>query len=52
MSRLPYFLDKRLTDGGEVKLTLRPLFTLRKIPWYSFLLKAESIRDPYCGWKV
>jgi hypothetical protein len=31
-SRLPHFLDNRLTDGGEiVGLTRRPLFTPRKI---------------------
>jgi hypothetical protein len=31
-SRLPYFLDNRLTDGGEVvSLTRRPPFTTRKI---------------------
>jgi hypothetical protein len=30
-SRLPHFLDNPLTDGGEVSLTLRPLFTVRKI---------------------
>jgi hypothetical protein len=30
MSRLPCFLDKRLTDGGEVfSLTRRPPFTPR-----------------------
>jgi hypothetical protein len=33
MSRIPHFLDNRLTDGGEVvSLTRRPLFTPRKIP--------------------
>jgi hypothetical protein len=32
-SRLPHFLDKRLTDGGEVvSLTRRQPFTPRKIP--------------------
>jgi hypothetical protein len=32
-SRLPHFLDNRLTDGGElVSLTRRALFTPRKIP--------------------
>jgi hypothetical protein len=31
-SRLPHFLDNRLTDGGEVvNLTCRPPFTPRKI---------------------
>jgi hypothetical protein len=32
-SRLPYFLENRLTDGSEVvSLTRRSLFTPRKIP--------------------
>jgi hypothetical protein len=32
-SRLPHFLENRLTDGGEiVSLTRRSLFTHRKIP--------------------
>jgi hypothetical protein len=36
-SRLPHFLDDRLTDGGEVvSLTRRPPFTLRKIPGTHF----------------
>jgi hypothetical protein len=36
-SRLPRFLDSRLTDGGKViSLTHRPPFTLRKIPGTNF----------------
>jgi hypothetical protein len=36
-SKLPHFLDSRLTDGGEVvDLTRRPTFTLRKIPGTNF----------------
>jgi hypothetical protein len=36
-SRLPHFLDSRLTDGGEVvSLTRRPPFTRRKIPGTHF----------------
>jgi hypothetical protein len=32
-SRLPHFLDTRLTDGGKVvNLMRRPLFSPRKIP--------------------
>jgi hypothetical protein len=36
-SRLPYFLDNRLSDGGEVvSLTRQPPFTPRKIPGTHF----------------
>jgi hypothetical protein len=36
-SRLPHFLDNRLTDGGEVvSLTRRRPFTPRKIPGTHF----------------
>jgi hypothetical protein len=46
-SRLPCFLDNRLTDGGEVvSLTCRPPFTLQEDSWYSFLLEAVSITGP------
>jgi hypothetical protein len=46
-SRLPHFLDNRLTDGGEVvSLTLRPPFTPQEDCWYSFLLEAESTPGP------
>jgi hypothetical protein len=42
VSRIPHFVDIRLTDGGEfVSLRRRPSFTPRKIFWYSFLLEAE-----------
>jgi hypothetical protein len=47
--RLPYFLDSRLTDGGEaVSLTRRPRprFTPQESSWYSFLLEAESTPGP------
>jgi hypothetical protein len=44
-SRLPQFLDNRLTDGGEVvSLKRRPLFTPIKIPGTHFL-KAGRIRS-------
>jgi hypothetical protein len=40
-SRLPRFLDNRLTDGGEVvSLASRPRFTPQEDSWYSFLLEA------------
>jgi hypothetical protein len=42
-SRLPHFLDNRLTDGAEVvSLTRRPPFSPQEDSWYSFLLEAES----------
>jgi hypothetical protein len=41
-SRLPHFLDSRLTDGDEVSLTRRLPFTSQEDSWYSFLLEAES----------
>jgi hypothetical protein len=50
-SRLPHFLDSRLTDGGEVSLTRRPPFSPQGDQWYSFMLEAESTPGPYCGWK-
>jgi hypothetical protein len=47
MSRLPHFLDKWLTDGGEdVSFTRRPLFTPQEDSWYSFLSEAESTPRP------
>jgi hypothetical protein len=37
MSRIPYFLDSRLTDGGKVVcLTRRPAITSKKIPGTHF----------------
>jgi hypothetical protein len=45
--RLPHFLDKRLSHGGEVvSLTRRPLFTPQVDSWYSFPLEAESTPRP------
>jgi hypothetical protein len=44
-SRLPYFLDNRLTDGGEVVTALYP----KEDYWYSFLLEAESNPRPQCS---
>jgi hypothetical protein len=42
-SRLPHFLDNRLTDGGEiVSLRRRPPFGPQEYSWYSFMLEAES----------
>jgi hypothetical protein len=45
-SRLTLFIDTRLTDGGEVSVTLLPLFTPQQDSWDSFLLEAESISGP------
>jgi hypothetical protein len=42
-SKLPHFLDNRLTDDGEVvSLTCRPHFSPQEDSWYSFLLEAET----------
>jgi hypothetical protein len=39
MSRLPHFLENRVTDDGEiVSLTRRPHFTPQEDFWYSILL--------------
>jgi hypothetical protein len=46
-SRLPHFLDNRLTDGGKcVSLTRRPHFAPQEDSWYSFLLKTVSTAGP------
>jgi hypothetical protein len=46
-SRLPHFLDNRLTDGGEVvSLAHRPRYTPQEDPWYSFLLEVDSTLGP------
>jgi hypothetical protein len=51
-SRLPHYLDSRLTDGGKVvSLTRRPPFTPQEDSWYSFLLEAELTPGPQCDWK-
>jgi hypothetical protein len=51
-SRLPHFLDNRLTDGGEVvSLTRRPPFTLRKIPGTHFCWRLSRPPGPECDWK-
>jgi hypothetical protein len=39
-SRLPHFLDSRLTESGEVvSLTRRPPFAPQEDSWYPFLLR-------------
>jgi hypothetical protein len=52
-SRLPHFLDNRLTDGGEVvSLKRRQAAPYpQEDSWYPFLLEAESNPGPQCGWK-
>jgi hypothetical protein len=46
-SRLPHFLENRLTDGGiVVSLTRRPPFTPQEDSWYSLLLEAGSTPGP------
>jgi hypothetical protein len=43
-SRLPHFLDNRLTDGADVvSLTRRPPFIPREDSWYTFLLEAPMV---------
>jgi hypothetical protein len=50
--RLPHFINKRLTDGGEVvSLKRRPPFIFQEDSWYVFLLEGESNAGPQCGWK-
>jgi hypothetical protein len=47
MSRFPYFLDSRLTNGGEVVGPCEPAALYpQEDSWYSFLLQAESIPEP------
>jgi hypothetical protein len=44
-SRLPHFVDNRLTDGGEVvSLTRRPPCTSLRDSWYSFLLELSRLQ--------
>jgi hypothetical protein len=47
-SRLPHFLDNRLTDGGEVVSQMRSPAVLysQEDSWYSFLLETESTPGP------
>jgi hypothetical protein len=46
-SRIPHFLENRLTNGGEaVSPTRRPPFTHQEVSWYSFLLETESTPGP------
>jgi hypothetical protein len=41
-SRIPYFLDNWLTDGGEtLSLIRRPLFNPQNHSWYSFVIADE-----------
>jgi hypothetical protein len=50
-SRIPYLLDNRLTDGGEVvSLRRRPPFTPKKIPgthlyWALFMCVLGSVSE-------
>jgi hypothetical protein len=46
MSRLPHFLDNRLTDGGEVvSLTRRSPFKPRKSPATPFCSRLSGPQD-------
>jgi hypothetical protein len=42
MSRIPHFLDNRLTDGGEVVSVGYSTFTPRKIPGTQFCYKLSQ----------
>jgi hypothetical protein len=51
-SRLPHFLDNRLTVGGVfVSLKCQPSFTPQENSLYSFLLEYELPPGPQCDWK-
>jgi hypothetical protein len=43
---LPYFLDNRLTDGGELSVLRTAALYPQEDSWYSFLLQAESTPGP------
>jgi hypothetical protein len=46
-SRLPHFLDNRLTNSCEVVSLMRqPPFTPQEDSWHSFLLEAELTPGP------
>jgi hypothetical protein len=45
-SRVPNFLENRLTDGKVVSLMRPPLFTAQEDSSYSFLLEAKSTPGP------
>jgi hypothetical protein len=45
-SRLPHFVDRRLTDGGEVSLYASAALYPQEYSWYSFLLEAEPTPEP------
>jgi hypothetical protein len=47
-SRLPHFLDNRLTDGGEVEPYALAALYPQEDSWYSFLLEAASTPGPQC----
>jgi hypothetical protein len=45
MSGLQHFLDYRLTDGGDVSVTLSPVFIHRKTPGTRFSYKPNQPQD-------
>jgi hypothetical protein len=47
-----FCLDNRLTDGGEVSLTRRPPFTLRKIPGTHFCQRLSHPQGHSAAWSV
>jgi hypothetical protein len=54
MSKLPHFLDNRLTDGGESVSFMRRLATLypQEDSWYSLLLEAELTPGPQSAGRI
>jgi len=49
--RFPNYMTTAQDGGKPVSLTHRHYFTPRKCSWYSFLLEAESTREPHCDRK-
>jgi hypothetical protein len=52
MSRLPHFLDNRLTDGDVVRVTRRPLLPTRKIPGTHFCWRLSRPQDHSAAGKI
>jgi len=44
-------LEKAAVPKKNLTYCTLDIFTSTKYSWYSFLLEAESTREPQCGWK-